>query len=558
VTTEAPDPDAALTVAVEDWQQTPSPTSANGTRNGIAILGDTGGTLARLLTDAVSTRRGCDAVLPSEADIVAVIAPALNQLDLTEAIEQIADRSDVGLPDYAAIIGPHCRAVWLITAGGERVRPGDAAVRPAQAALAAMHRSVGFEFGDQSFGTLDLPAGEVDERSAAAVVDVLVGKAGAMALRTDSAPHDTAPRRFARTLRKRRESADRRPLDVAALDNVVITGGSGAIGLRYARYCVEHGARRIILLSRNGLAPEVLSQLAARHRIEVHAPRCDIADPAALSAVAAGYADSGASLLIHAAGIAAAHPRAELTGADVAAVCAAKVAGLALMAEVWPLQPECRILACSSVFGVWGGHGHAAYAASNRLLDVLAAQLRHRGLDCTAIRWGLWEDAGVVDAAEIVRTRRSGLIPMRPDLAVNAGLARHPDDPLIFDADFDRLRVFFESQGISAPFSLPAGAGDALQHNYSAARSLGDVVCTELAATLQSGDAVSIDPTASLIDLGLDSLLALDLRRRLRRAVGYSAPVAAMLGGITVNELIDVLGAGSTDGQDMRKVGIHA
>ena len=72
------------------------------------------------------------------------------------------------------------------------------------------------------------------------------------------------------------------------------------------------------------------------------------------------------------------------------------------------------------------------------------------------------------------------------------------------------------------------------------------------------GDSESIDPGASLIDLGLDSLLALDLRRRLRRAVGYSAPVAAMLGGITVNELIDVLRAGSTDGQDMRKVGIHA
>ncbi len=76
------------------------------------------------------------------------------------------------------------------------------------------------------------------------------------------------------------------------------------------------------------------------------------------------------------------------------------------------------------------------------------------------------------------------------------------------------------------------------------------------AATLQLGDALSIDPTASLIDLGLDSLLALDLRRRLRRAVGHSAPVAMMLGGITVNELIDVLGA--TNGQDMGKVGTHA
>ena len=137
-------------------------------------------------------------------------------------------------------------------------------------------------------------------------------------------------------------------------------------------------------------------------------------------------------------------------------MCAAKVTGLAVMADVWPLQPDCRILACSSVFGVWGGHGHAAYAASNRILDVLAAQLRSRGLDCTAIRWGLWQDAGVVTADEIARTQRSGLVAMRPELAVDASLGRYDDDPLIFDADFDRLRVFFESQGIAMPF-IPTG-----------------------------------------------------------------------------------------------------
>jgi len=129
---------------------------------------------------------------------------------------------------------------------------------------------------------------------------------------------------------------------------------------------------------------------------------------------------------------------------------------------------------------------------------------------------------------------------------------------LIFDADFDRLRVLLESQGITVPFKAPATSDDAVRHTHADARSLAEVVCTELAATLHSGDSVSIDPTASLLDLGLDSLLALDLRRRLRRAVGYSAPVAVMLGGITVMELVDVLGSGSANGQDARKVGIHA
>jgi mycobactin polyketide synthetase MbtD len=546
----------SLTVAVEDWQSEQVPTPAAATRCGMAIIGDNDIPLTRLLAAAASTHRGYHLVPARQADIIAVVAPALDEPGATEAVAQIAGRDDVGLPDYGAIIGPRCRAVWLLTAGGERVLAGDAARRPAHAALAAMHRSVGFEFGDQTFGSLDLPSGDIDEQVAVAALDVLLGEAGVLALRADTG----APglRRYARTLRACPEPAAGRPLDPAALENVVITGGSGAIGLRYARYCIERGARRLVLLSRNGIDADVLSRLIGRYHVDVHAPHCDITDRDAVAAVAAEYGGGGASLLIHTAGTAAASQRAELTGAGVAAVCAAKVSGLAAMADVWPLQPECRILACSSVFGVWGGHGHAAYAASNRILDALAAQLRATGLDCTSIRWGLWQDAGVVAAAEIARAERSGLIAMRPESAVAAGLGRFDDDPLIFDADFDRLAIFFESQGIPMPFRLAAGSDDAAPRNSVETRPLSDVVYAELAATLQLVDSVSIDGSASLIDLGLDSLLALDLRRRLRRTVGHCAPVARMLGGITVDELIDVLGAGSTDGRSNGKAGLRA
>ncbi len=549
VTSSSAGADTSLTIAAEYWQHADVPTPAAATRCAIAIVGDSEGQLSA----AASTHRGYHVVSPRDAELVAVVAPALCRGDATEAVAEIAKRADAGLPDYDAIVGPQCRAVWLLTAGGEHVVAGDTADRPAQAALAAMHRSIGFEFGDQTFGTLDLPAGGIDPRTAVAALDVLLGDAGVVALRTG---HSARPERYVRTLRENREPDVARSLDATALDNVVITGGSGAIGRRYAQHCIERGARRVVLLSRNGIEPEKLRVLIGRHHVEVHAPRCDITDPAAVAAAAAEFADTGASLLIHTAGIAMASGHAELTGADVGAVCAAKVAGLASMVDGWPLQPECRIMACSSVFGVWGGHGHAAYAASNRILDVLAAQLRATGLDCTAIRWGLWQDAGVVVPAEIARTERSGLIAMRAESAVAAGLGRYADDPLIFDADFDRLRVFFASQGIPMPFRRRADDDDALPHNDFDTRTLADLVHGELAATLHLGDSVTIDTTASLIDLGLDSLLALDLRRRLRRAVGHSAPVARMLGGITVNELIDVLSA--TNGQDMGKVGTHA
>ncbi|WP_156749826.1 SDR family NAD(P)-dependent oxidoreductase, partial [Mycobacterium sp. E1747] len=254
--------------------------------------------------------------------------------------------------------------------GAENVGPDDVGASPAQAALAAMHRSIGFEFTDQAFGHLDLPDRNLDAPTAGAVIDVLLGAAAEVAVRGSA-----VPRPYVRTFRDCRDSAIKRPLDAAALDNVVITGGSGAIGLRYARYCIERGARTVTLLSRSGLDPTVLRRLTEGHDTAVRALRCDITDPVAVAA-AGRHAGDGASLLIHTAGIAETRFRADLTGTDVAAVCAAKVRGLALLADMWPLRPDSRILACSSVFGVWGGYHHAAYAASNRMLDVLVAQLR--------------------------------------------------------------------------------------------------------------------------------------------------------------------------------------
>ena len=538
-------PAPALTVAVEDWQQAVPPAAGPAAGRDIGFVGGTGAAdaLTQRLVDAVVAHGGCRAVLPKDAEILAIIAPELDHPDAVAALEQLAGRADAGVPDYAAIIGPRCRAVWLLTARAEQIDPDDAGAFPAQAALAAIHRSAGFDFPDQAFGHLDLPRRDVDARTALAAIDVLLGVAAEVALRGAE-----PPRRHVRTFRDCRASAARRPLDAAALDHVVITGGSGSIGLQYARYCIEHGARVVTLLSRNGIDPAALDRLAHNHGVELHAPPCDITDRAALSDAAARYAGSGASLLIHTAGIAKALTLPDLTGTEVAAVCAAKVRGLALLADVWPLRPECRIVACSSVFGVWGGTSHAAYAASNRMLDVLAAQLRAAGRDCMAIRWGLWRGAGVVGANEVTRTERSGLVAMDPETALEASMYRYDGDPLIFDANFDRLMVFFESQGMPITFRA-AGHGDGPGGDGEVtARPLAEAVRAELAATLHLSDSMSIDPGASLIDLGVDSLLALDLRKRLRRTVGSSVPVARMLGGITVHELIDALRTDSAGG----------
>jgi mycobactin polyketide synthetase MbtD len=529
---------SAITVAFEEWEIRPERAPSTAPRRAVVVVTPEAADddVTRQLADAVSAHEACELAPLDQAEIVVVVAPA-------------SQRGPRPLR-YSAIVGPRCRQVWLVTVRGERVQPDDPVASASQAALAAMHRSVGFEYPDQTFAHLDLPSRDLDADAALTAVNALLGLHTEVALR-DTGSGGPGLRPYIRTLRRRRNPPCERPLNGAVLDDVVITGGTGAIGLRYARRCIERGARRVTLLSRKGLDSVALGRLTDGYHSEVHAPPCDIADPEALSAVAEQHSGDGATLLIHAAGVAKFAPHDQLTDLDFADVFGAKLAGLVRMTETWPLRPGVRILLCSSVSGLWGGRGHAAYAAANRMLDVMADTLRADGLDCTAVRWGLWQGTGIADADEIARIERSGLVAMDPQAAIDASLYDHRGDPLIFAADVDRLRTFFESQGMPMPFAEHEAAPDpAGVTAASDEKPVAEVVRAELAAALSLGGPESVDLSAALVDLGLDSMLALDLRRRLLRCTGASVPLARLLGGITGAELIDAL--------QIRKVGTTA
>ena len=512
-----------LTVAAENWEAKPQSEPALAVRR-VAVLELAGpvGPLAGQLRDAIEAHATAQLADWHDADMLVAVAPVLDHPDTERAGEEIARLLEQGLLDYAGAIGKACRDVWLVTVGGEHVRPDEPVALPAQAALAAMHRSIGFEHPDQTFRHLDLTSWDLED--AATVVEALLGDGTEVAVRDGA----SGPTHYIRALPEAEHAAEPWPLHAGLLDNVVITGGSGAVGLHYARYLASHGARRIVLLSRGGVDADA----AGVHGVDVVAPRCDITSADQVRAMALEYGGDGASLVIHAAGAATFAARDAITAEAFTDTIAAKVTGLARITELWPLRPDARILVCSSVSGVWGGKGHAAYSAANRMLDVMAGQLRAEGRHCVSARYGLW-GAGIIGADELTRIERSGLLPMAPDAAIEASLRDHTAEPLILAADRDRLQTFFDSQR-----SGETDGDTAASEVDNAAR-----VRAELAAALNLGDAATIDLSASLLDLGVDSLLALDLRKRLRRATGRSVVLADLLGGITGDELIASLGA---------------
>ena len=520
---QPPAPVYGLTVAREKWDPIER---SQGPAQRVAVLDLAGprGPLGERLRTALR-HNGSEIVEPGRAELVAAVAPLLDHPDAERAAQEVAHLVGAGLLDYADTVGPHCRAMCLVTVGGEHVRSGEPMALPAQTALAAMHRSIGFERPEQAFRHLDLPSWELDDATAAAAVRALLMGTPESAVREDG----SGPRVFARTVVESAEPAPSWRAAAGVLDDVVITGGNGAVGLHFARYLAAHGARRIVLLSRSGVGDALMAELAASApNVDVLAPRCDITSAGDVRAAAEQFGGDGASLLIHSAGTAAFADHDALTPAMFADTTAAKIGGLARMTEQWPMRPDARILLCSSVSGVWGGRAHVAYSAANRMLDVMAGQLRAEGQHCLAARYGLWRGSGIAGADELTMIERSGLLPMAPEAAVEASLRDHGEDPLLLSADQARLRVFLDSQIASletAPPTIEPGVSTE--------------VCVRAAlAAVLSLEAASIDLDMSLLDLGVDSLLALDLRKRLQRAAGHKVPLATLLGGITGGELV--------------------
>jgi mycobactin polyketide synthetase MbtD len=517
-------PMPGLITAAEVWE--PQPESAAPLiirRFAVLDLPGPGGALAQTLRAAVRADLGTVLVEPAGADALIVVAPSLDHPDVESAARDLAELIDAGLCDYPEAIGPDCRDVWLVTVGGEHVRPDEPVALPAQAALGAMHRSIGFAHPDQTFSHLDLPSWDIDDATAGAAIGTMLCAGGELALRDST--------RFVRTLP---EDAEPESWDLVGglLDEVVITGGNGAVGLHFARFLASAGARRIVLLSRLGVDPAVLAELGE----QVESVRCDITSPEQLATAAARHGADGATLVVHAAGAAAFGTT--VSAKDFADTAAAKLAGLSRLGEHWPLRSDARILVCSSVSGLWGGHGHAAYAAVNRMADVMAGQQRADGRQCVAVRWGLWPGAGIADADEVAQIQRAGLVAMDAEMAVEAALREHRGDPLLFSADQARLRMFLGQE----PHTVTA---QAIQTPSGADLDL--VVRSELAATLTLADPGGIDLTESLIDLGVDSLLALDLRKRLRRSTGVAVPLAGLLGGISGTELVALVSVEPTN-----------
>ncbi|MFB4301801.1 type I polyketide synthase [Actinomadura sp. NTSP31] len=335
---------------------------------------------------------------------------------------------------------------------------------------------------------------------------------------------------------------------------VLVTGGTGTLGGLVARHLVRaHGVRRLVLISRRGLAAPGATELYAELReagAHVTVEAADAADrevlAAALAAIPARHPLTG---VVHAAGVLDDALLDDLEPSRLAPVLRPKADAAWYLHELTRDLDLAAFVLFSSGAGVLGNAGQGNYAAANGYLDGLARMRRAEGLPAVSLAWGLWSRAsgmtGHLDDAALGRLSRGGLAALSTaeGLALfDAALAA--EDAVVVPARFDpgALRSLASDgdlppvlRGLVNGFRLdgppPAGVpaasfADRLDGLSAAERTNTalDLVRRNAAAVLGHDAPDAVGAAQAFKDLGFDSLAAVELRNRLARAAGVRLP----------------------------------
>ncbi|MCA2219597.1 beta-ketoacyl reductase, partial [Jidongwangia harbinensis] len=346
---------------------------------------------------------------------------------------------------------------------------------------------------------------------------------------------------------------------------VLITGGTGGLGVAVARWAAGQGAEHLVLTSRRGLdapgAAELVEELtAAGVRVTIVA-----GDMGERADVAAALAEAGDDLtaVVHTAGVPFSTAVEDLDVSLLASTLAGKSAGARYLDELLGDRPLDAFVLFSSIVGVWGSAGGGAYGAANAYLDGLAQHRHGRGLAATSIGWGPWAEVGMAHQHEDpARLARHGLGLLPPESATPLmGLlpaTGHPTE-IAVDVRWEQFgAAYWSSRSWPLLSSIPEAAPrseagsdttttvgllDQLAGRTEADRDhlLLEVVTTQVAAVLGHAGVEEITPDRAFRDLGFDSLTAVELRNRLGRITGLKLPATLAFDYPTPTALVGYL-----------------
>jgi acyl transferase domain-containing protein/NADPH:quinone reductase-like Zn-dependent oxidoreductase/surfactin synthase thioesterase subunit/NAD(P)-dependent dehydrogenase (short-subunit alcohol dehydrogenase family) len=496
------------------------------------------------------------------AEVLATASPAKWDAVRAQGIRHVASSRDPSFADefraapgradviLNSLAGEFVDAsLSLLSPGGRFIEMGKADIRD-PSAVAAAHPGVSYRAFDLTEAGLDRLA-----QILAAVGDGFAsGHLGPLPVRTFAMTQAEEAFRFmaqARHVGKIVVAAARPPLRVEG--TVLVTGGLGALGLEAAKGLARRGVRHLLLVGRRGMdAPGAADAVAEVEALGGHVTVAgvDVADREALARVLAEVpARWPLRGVVHAAGVLGDGVLSEQRPDRVARVMAPKAGG------AWNLHALTKdadldfFLLYSSTAGVLGSAGQSGYAAANAYLDALAQHRHAAGLPALSIAWGPWAERGLAASLEErlrARFARYGLRMITPAAGralFEETVARGEAQLMVAPLDLRALARAYEGAPVpplwrglvrastaALETRAPSNWAEEIELLPSDRRPEAalEVVRAEVARVLSFSGASSVPTARPLKDLGLDSLMGVELRNALRRRTGVLLPAAVL------------------------------
>ena len=344
----------------------------------------------------------------------------------------------------------------------------------------------------------------------------------------------------------------------------LVTGGLGGFGLRTAQWLVDKGARHLVLVSRTGPGSSQAREAIARWEsqgVSVRAIACDVSEASAVQALIQSIQQTMPPLrgIVHAAAVFDDALTCNTDAERLRKVFAPKALG------AWHLHhhslrlPLDFFILYSSVTSAFGNPGQAAYVAANASLEALALARRAHQLPALCVQWGPIDDVGYLARNTQVRDAlqsRTGGHAMRSAVALDILeelILTDRTNLCVADINWRVLSRFLPS-AVDPMYRDMAGTGaeheSVDEQPQDIAQMLAELSPEELASAFRGmlkneiGEILriapeKIDDNGSVYDLGLDSLMGVELALAIESRFGAKLPVMVLNDSPTVAKLAD-------------------
>lgn len=455
-----------------------------------------------------------------------------------------------------ALLGGNSQAsprIWAVTSGAQQILASDR-LSPAQALTWGFGRTTVLEHPDYWGGLIDVSPDDSVETQARQVFEEI-----RRPTKEDQVAWRKNVRYVPRLVRASVESPSRAGWSVKSDVTYLITGGMGKLGLKVARWLLDLGARHLVLTGRRGLESAPQSAVAAIEAMrasgtQVHALSVDTGDEVQMR----GLAERLRSLpplagIIAAAGAFTRAPLSSTTFDSFAPMFRAKVAGTWLLHELArEFDPEIFVL-FSSITSLMGTGQLAHYAAACQFQDAFSAYRHSTGKPALSINWGLWEESGGDTDSEKV-FRHSGNRPMEAADALSALqylLTAEVNQKTVASIDWPVLKPLYETRRRKPLLekielaAAPAGR-TGLRTRFETAKiedrnAVVEATIVSTVARIVGMQERSVSPALRFTEIGMDSLMASDMRNNLQSEAGVPLPNTLSYDYPTVRALSDYL-----------------